>query len=57
MFQLLSGLDDFSGIKGVWGHNLTLDPGPKLSPSPASGLRQSLALFTTEGSYSLKDRE
>lgn len=57
MFQLLSGLDDFSGIKGVWGHNLTLDPGPKLSPSPASGLRQSLALFTTEGSYSLKDHE
>lgn len=50
MIQLLSGLDDFSGIKAIWGHNLTLDPGPRLSPSPGSGLRESLALFATAGS-------
>lgn len=50
MIQLLFGLDDLSGIKAIWGHNLTLDPGPRLSPSPASGRTESLALFTTTGS-------
>lgn len=53
MIQLLSGLDDLSGISAGWGHTLTLDSGPDKAMcvfSAISGHRQNLALSTPAGS-------